>query len=270
MKFAPAHIAIVAALALSGAAMAQTAAPAAPAAAASPFTYNLTLASNYKFRGQDQNQTKTTAFKPALQGGVDWAHESGFYLGNWNSTIDWTKYLPSKNDSSVEVDVYGGYKFKAGAFDMDVGALAYVYPGASDANTTEVYVGATYGIVTAKYSSTVSKGYFGFGATPNSGKGRGTGYLNISLAQEIMPKVTFKAALGSTMMTAETRKLGAESFMDFNIGAAYDLGDGLSATAALVGATKKKPFYTFPAAVDPSGTKSVNQNMVVVMLTKTL
>lgn len=266
MKFAPAHLALVAALALSSAAMAQTAAP---APAASPVTFNLSLASNYKFRGQDQNQTKTKSFKPALQGGVDYACDSGFYVGNWNSTIDWTKYTSSGADSSVEVDIYGGYKFKAGPLDMDVGALAYIYPGASVANTTEVYVGATYGIVTAKYSSTVSKGYFGFGVDGGfAGKGRGTGYLNVSLAQEVMPKLTFKAALGKTMMTNETRATGAESFMDFSVGGAYDLGDGLSASAALVGATKKMPFYTFPAAVDAS--KSVNKNTLVVMLTKAL
>ena len=258
MKFAPAHLALAAALALSGAAMAQTAAPAAPAPAASPLSFNLSLASNYKFRGQDQNISKTKGFKPALQGGVDYAFDNGFYVGNWNSTVNW---LP---ENKLEVDVYGGYKFKAGALDMDVGALAYVYPSASVANTTEVYVAATYGIVTAKYSSTVSEGYFGFGANGNAGKGRGTGYLNVSLAQEVMPKVTFKAALGSTMMTNETEAAGSKSFMDYSVGGAYDLGDGLSASAAFVGANKKSA-YLFP-----SSTTSVNKNTLVVMLTKAL
>src|SRR2546425_8140195 len=162
MKSTPAKVAFVASLILSGGAFAQTTAPAAEPAA-SPLTFNISLTSNYKFRGQDQDVSKTRAFKPALQGGVDYAFDNGFYLGNWNSTINWTKFLPSGNNSSVEVDLYGGYKFKAGPLDMDVGALTYLYPGASGANTTEVYLGAAYGPVSAKYSHTVSKGYFGLG-----------------------------------------------------------------------------------------------------------
>ena len=56
--------------------------------AASPLAFNISLASNYKFRGQDQDQSKTGGFKPALQGGVDYAFANGFYVGNWNSTIN--------------------------------------------------------------------------------------------------------------------------------------------------------------------------------------
>ena len=271
MKNIPLQIALSTALALSGNAFAQTAAPAAAAVVASPWSYNLTLASNYKFRGQDQDQSKTRAFKPALQGGVDYAFDNGFYLGNWNSTINWTKYLPSKQNSAVEVDLYGGYKFKAGDIDLDVGALQYYYPGANNANTTEIYLAAGYGPVIAKYSSTVSKSYFGYGKEVgfgNAGSGRGTGYLNLAFAKEIMPKVTFKAALGFTNFTSSVNAAGYPDYSDYNVGASYDLGDGLAVSGAFVGGNKK-PNYTFPSSVDTTG-KSVNKNTLVVMLTKTL
>ena len=93
-------------------------------------TGNVALTTNYKFRGQDQDMigkngyAKTSYVKPAIQGGFDYAFgASGFYIGNWNSSVNW---LPG---NSIEMDFYGGYKFKGGPIDWDVGVLTYVYPG---------------------------------------------------------------------------------------------------------------------------------------------
>ena len=270
MKFAVTPLLFAVALVISGTVSAQTATPAnaADAAAAAPMTFNISLTSNYKFRGQDQDQSRTRAFKPALQGGVDYAFDSGFYVGNWNSTVNWTKYLPSNLSNHVEIDVYGGYKFKAGALDLDVGALQYFYPGASGANTTEVYLGAGFGPVTAKYSHTVSKGYFGIGKEFLTGEGRGTGYLNVAFAQEVAPKTTLKASLGFTNLKSGANSAGLADYVDYSVGASYDLGSGFAVSGALVGANKK-PNYVYPAAVDTSG-RSINKNTLVVMLTKTL
>ena len=269
MKLIRIQVALAAAFLLSSSAFAQTDAPATPAAepAASPLSFNIDVTSNYKFRGQDQDQSKTSGFKPALQGGVDYAFANGFYVGNWNSTINWTKYLPSNPSNNFEIDLYGGYKFKAGPLDMDVGALTYFYPGASGANTTEVYLGAGYGPVSAKYSQTVSKGYFGIGKEL-PGEGRGTGYLNFAFAQEVMPKLTVKASLGFTNFKGSANAAGFPNYMDYSVGASYDLGDGLSLAGAVVGADKKSS-YTYPASVDTSG-KSINKNTLLVTLTKTL
>jgi uncharacterized protein (TIGR02001 family) len=253
MKFASAKVSLAVLVALSGSAFAQTAAP-----AADPVSYNISVVSNYKYRGQDQDTSKTKGFKPALQGGVDYAHASGFYLGNWNSTVDFLDNNLSK--ANLEIDLYGGYKFPLGEVGMDIGALTYIYPGATKANTTELYAAASYGPVTAKYSTTISKGYFGIGET--SSNGRGTGYLNLAFAQEVMPKVTLKASVGSTMFTSAA---AAVDFVDYSIGAAYDLGQGLSVTGSYVGANKKTA-YTY--AID--GTKSINNGTVIVMLTKAL
>ena len=121
-----------------------------PLAASAQLTGNLGLTTNYKYRGQDQDASKARAVKPAVQGGLDYAFgDSGWYLGNWNSSVDW---LPG---NSIEMDLYGGYKFKAGEFDMDLGALTYLYPGNTSGNTTELYAAATWGPLTAKYSHTV-------------------------------------------------------------------------------------------------------------------
>ena len=49
-----------------------------PVLASAQLSGNIALTSNYKFRGQDQDTHKSTAVKPAIQGGFDYAFgESG-------------------------------------------------------------------------------------------------------------------------------------------------------------------------------------------------
>ena len=226
-----------------------------PLLASAQLTGNVSLTTNYKFRGQDQDASKAKAVKPALQGGFDYAFgESGWYVGNWNSSVDWLA------NNSLEADLYGGYKFKAAGADFDLGALTYIYPGNASGNTTELYGAATFGPVTAKYSHTVSKDYFGWaGAKAGSGlKGRNTGYLNLALAQEVAPSLTLKASVGFTRFAGDIKDTGVPNYMDYSLGGVYDLGDGLSLGAAVVGANKKAFFG------------HGNKSRVIVTLTKTL
>ena len=226
-----------------------------PMLASAQLTGNVSLTSNYKFRGQDQDTGKVSAFKPAVQGGFDYAFgDSGWYVGNWNSSVNWL------SGNSLESDVYGGYKFKAGEIDMDVGLLTYIYPGNSLGNTTEAYAGATFGPLSAKYSHTLSEDYFGWAGTSlGSGlKGRNTGYLNLAFAQEVAPKLTFKASVGFTRFASDIKDNGVPNYMDYSVGGAYDLGEGFSLGANVVGANKRGFFGP------------VNKNRLIVSITKTL
>jgi uncharacterized protein (TIGR02001 family) len=157
-------VAIAAAFAaLSGNALAQTAAPAAaPAAAKAPepdytLSGNLGIFSDYRFRGVSQ-----TNKLPAIQGGVDLALKNGLYLGNWNSNVDSTMY----NGASIEMDFYGGYKATFGDFGLDVGGIYYYYPGTGanpalvSAKNGELYIGGSWGPLTAKYNYAVTD-FFG-------------------------------------------------------------------------------------------------------------
>ena len=230
-------------------------AAAVPVLASAQLSGNLALTTNYKFRGQDQDTHKSTAVKPAIQGGFDYAFgESGWYVGNWNSSVNW---LPS---NSIEMDFYGGYKFKAGAFDMDLGGLLYAYPGNSRGNTTELYGATTWGPLTAKYSHTVSQDYFGWaGAKGGSGlRGRNTGYLSFAVAQEVAPNTTLKASVGFTRFASDIKDTGVPNYMDYSVGGAYDFGGGLSLAAAIAGANKKSFFG------------DVNKPRLLLTLTKTL
>jgi uncharacterized protein (TIGR02001 family) len=158
------------------------------------FSGNVTLASEYLYRGIAQ-----TNGKPALQGGFDYAHSSGFYAGVWGSNISW---LQDGNNlgcaagacvsSSVELDVYGGYK---GAISddlgFDLGVLTYNYPGsnlatgAGDPDTTEVYGAVSWKWLTAKYSRTTTS-LFGWTQTANAAaKTKGSGYLELNAAYDL-------------------------------------------------------------------------------------
>jgi uncharacterized protein (TIGR02001 family) len=142
------------------------------------FTGNLTVASDYRFRGISQ-----TFKQPAVQGGFDYAHSSGFYVGNWNSNVSGNQY---NNGAGLEMDFYGGYKFEPVAdFTADIGLLYYYYPGAKVGltnekyNNGEIYFGGTYKWFSAKYSYGLTD-FFGLNnttaATPR-GNSKGSGYL---------------------------------------------------------------------------------------------
>jgi len=226
-----------------------------PMFASAQLTGNVALTSNYKFRGQDQDTSKSKAVKPALQGGFDYAFgETGWYIGNWNSSVEW---LPG---NSIESDIYGGYKFSGGGVAWDLGALTYIYPGNKNGNTTELYAAAGFGPLTLKYSHTVSKDYFGW-AGENSGsglKGRNTGYLNLAFAQEVAPSLTLKAAVGYTRFASDIKDLGVPNYVDYAVGVAYDFGSGLALYGGVQGANKKAFFG------------DVNKARAIVMLSKTL
>ncbi|MGV2589906.1 UNVERIFIED_CONTAM: hypothetical protein QUR53_22520, partial [Salmonella enterica] len=124
---------------------------------------------------------------------------------------------------------------------------------------TELYGAATFGPVTAKYSHTISKDYFGWaGAKTTSSRGRNTGYLNLAFAQEVAPNTTFKASVGYTRFAGDIKDLGVPNYVDYSVGGAYDFGAGLSLAAAVAGANKKDFFGP------------VNKNRLIVTLTKTL
>jgi uncharacterized protein (TIGR02001 family) len=88
-----AAVALLSSLACSSAFAADT--PANPEDAGSPIAANVTIVNDYRYRGLTQSN-----FKPAIQGGFDYAHESGFYIGNWNSSISWISDSYSVNGSN--------------------------------------------------------------------------------------------------------------------------------------------------------------------------
>jgi len=86
---------------------------------------NIGATSNYVWRGMSQ-----TGDASAIQGGLDYAHESGFYAGTWVSTLG--------NVGGEELDLYGGFGGEVSSVGYDIGVIYYAYPSSKDANFTEI------------------------------------------------------------------------------------------------------------------------------------
>lgn len=190
------------------------------AAPADPLSFNLSVTTDYRYRGISQTRTK-----PALQGGADYAFDSGFYVGTWASTIKWIK--DGGGDASVEVDLYGGYKTEiAKGLILDVGLLQYVYPSNKlnpSANTLEVYGALSFGPVTAKYSHSTSN-LFGFADS------KGSGYLDLSATLDLGEGVTLVPHVGH-----QTVKHGSQySYTDYSLTVSKDFA-GATFSAAAIG-----------------------------------
>lgn len=246
----------LAGLALSGTVLAQGAAP------DSTLSYNIGAVSEYRYRGISQS-----ARDPALQGGIDWAHKNGFYLGAWGSTIQWIKDSSSSPGPAakgpLEVDVYGGYRGSINDdVSFDVGGLAYWYPSntlknvtGANANTFEVYGALTYKIFAVKYSRSLTN-LFG---TPDS---HGSGYLDLSAA------IDLGNGFSVTPHVAWQRIANFGTYLDYSLTGAKDFGDGLSATLAIVGTNWKSHFgapYTLPG----SGSRDLGRANLVAGIRKT-
>lgn len=191
----------LAALASLGASAPVYAEEAAPAA--SPLSFNVSLTTDYRYRGISQ-----TRLKPALQGGADYDFGNGFYIGTWASTIKWIK--DGGGDGNVEIDLYGGYKTEISkGLTLDVGLLQYVYPSNAlnpSANTLEIYGALTFGVFTAKYSHSTSN-LFGFADS------KGSGYLDLSAAIDLGDGMTLTPHIGHQSV----RHSGEYSYTDYSL-----------------------------------------------------
>lgn len=162
-----------------------------PAAPPYTFTGNVGLYSQYIFRGLTQTDSK-----PALQGGFDFAHSNGFYAGTWASNISWLHDSGVvAHGGSLEWDFYGGYKYAINDnFGLDAGVLYYYYPGsyvagATNPDTTELYVGASWKWLSLKYSHAVSNTF----GVPDS---RNSRYVDLSANYPITDAITLNAHVG--------------------------------------------------------------------------
>lgn len=197
---------------------------AAPSFAQTELPYDVSLTANaglftdYRWRGISQ-----TARKPAFQGGFDFNHKSGFYLGNWNSNVDANFF----NGANLEMDFYGGFKGSFDAFTYDVGVLYYFYPGSGAGNTfdvdhTELYIAGGWGPVTLKYSYGVSD-FFGITDTKGAYYLDGTVTWPLTKELSLVGHVGYQGNLKNGARITEFDGSVRDSWTDWKLGVVYDL-----------------------------------------------
>ncbi|WP_291381688.1 MULTISPECIES: TorF family putative porin [Achromobacter] len=217
--------------------MAQAADAPNAADAASPYslTANVTLASQYRYRGLMQTNNQ-----PAIQGGFDLTHASGFYLGNWNSSISWLNDSNRDVSAPVEMDFYGGYRGNlTDSVPVDLGVLQYYYPGDypsgyTSPDTTELYAGIGYGPVMLKYSLALTN-LFGFADSKYSQ------YFDLS--------GNFDTGVWGLVVNVHAgrqivRNVDNGSYTDWKLGVTKDFGQGLSVSLAYLDTNADRAVYT--------------------------
>ena len=262
-------------VALGNLAAAQTAAPTTPAAAPAgpgPLTANVSLTSDYRYRGISQSN-----LQPAIQGGFDYAHSSGFYIGNWNSSISWISDAASATGNStsapIEMDFYAGFKYEwSKGFTADVGILQYYYPtsGATgfttNPNTTELYAAQNF-----TFDSVTGYLKFSYAATTLFGfsNSAGSNYTDLTVNYDTgVWGLTLNAHAGYQYVAGTTSGASASndslfSYTDWKLGVTKDFGSGLTLGVAYLGTNAKKGAY-----VNPQG-KALGGDTVLATLTKT-
>ena len=229
---------IVYALALAGMVGAPGVVMAEEPASPHTLTANMTLTTDYVFRGISQTQGG-----PAIQGGVDYAHSSGFYVGTWASNVSWVSTVccdpspvPFKENNSMEVDLYGGFKGTAGDFGYDVGVITYYYPGdqvsgSNDPDTTEVYLGASWKFLSMKYSYTVSDRFVGWGTTDDinnlNDDTQGSYYIELNGNYDLGSGWGVLGHVGYQ----DVKDYDPASYTDWKLGVTKDVGFGVFALA---------------------------------------
>ena len=193
------------------AALATIAAAGAAHAGDGPFTANVGLVSDYAYRGWSQ-----TDERPALQGGFDYAHDSGLYAGVWGSNVSWLSDASPNVSNSLELDLYGGYKGTAGAIGYDVGLLQYYYPGSypkgfNSPNTLEGYVGLSWEFLSFKYSYAFTD-LFGYD------KSDGSQYYDLGAAVDVGGGFTLAAHVGYSDIK------GQDDYTDWKLGVTKEFG----------------------------------------------
>ena len=168
---------------------------------------NVALTTDYRFRGISQ-----TDRNPAIQGGFDWSHDSGFYLGAWGSNVDF--------GGSLELDYYGGYAGNINdSLAFDVGAIYYDYPGSgSNIEFWEFYGGLSGDLGPVSLSGKVSYSNDYFAST-------GTAfYYDLGASYELPAEFSLSAHYGYQSIDDGSVKDDAffssdeDSYQDWSIG----------------------------------------------------
>jgi len=230
-------------------------------APASPHTVtsNVGVVTNYIFRGIAQASTN-----PAIQGGMDYAHASGFYAGFWGSNVSWIADSGAVATGSVtmELDTYLGYKNSITEdIGYDVGYVRYNYVGdytagaapsgaptplLAKADTAEVYAAISYKFLSAKYSYSVLDQFL---TVPGA---LGTNYIELNANYTIpdttytlighVGKQTYKGTFEEYLKTSDM----SATYSDYKVGVAKDFS-GYVVTVAY-SKTDASTFYTWPNA----------------------
>ncbi|MEM0910079.1 MAG: TorF family putative porin [Pseudomonadota bacterium] len=162
---------------------------------------NIGVTTDYMWRGVSQS-----AEAASVSGGLDYADDSGFYIGTWIGSL-------GDADDGVfqgsEVDLYLGYAGEAGDIAYDFGYILYHYPSIDDGDFGEIYVSGGIGPFSAGVAYTIHSD-----ADDDAAFGEGGIYLNASYGFDITEEFSGAVTIGYYDFDAEVAE-GAEDDGDY-------------------------------------------------------
>ncbi len=172
--------------------------------------------------------------RPALQWGADWTHPSGFYLGYWASTINYSYKALGKShndpsvtdfqdDKSIENDLYGGYTGKIGDFGYTVGMTGYVYINGKNSNALETKLGVSYGDFALNAQTLLKDVVWG---------NKGDTYWTLNYTKPLLYDIMLNASLGYYTYRKEGKYLGT---VDTRTGVDCAAGESFNVNACMAG-----------------------------------
>jgi uncharacterized protein (TIGR02001 family) len=218
-------------------------------------TGNVGAFSEYLFRGIEQSGGA------AVQGGLDYSHGSGVYVGTWASNTG-----GPASAGGTELDVYGGYAVKAGPVGLDFGAIYYWYPEddedlALSFDYWEVYAKASYSYFALQvYYTTDYLGDANEAFADTLGKDTDAYYVNLLASFPLSETLSLGLQYGITGGDGAEVAWSAtadDGYEDYSITLTKTLDAGFAATLGLYNTTFDvgDGFGTVPA--DDDGPKAV-------------
>ena len=240
-------------------------------------TSNVSLVSDYYFRGLSQ-----TWHNPALQGGVDYSHSSGWYAGLWGSNISNNLYA----GGSLELDYYGGYNGKINDdWGWTAGLYGYYYPGANankvsgstvnqSYNTLEWNAGVSYKWLSFKFSSTFGDAFGASKANGYTGDTSGSTYMDLTATIPVTDDLALGLHVGQTDVKANLSAplaSGATNpdYTDYKISLTKTFKDGWNVGVAYAQSSNTNYYNGTASLVNGSEKRDLGEGTFIVSAGRT-
>jgi uncharacterized protein (TIGR02001 family) len=183
------------------------------------------VTSDYLFRGISQTRNNW-----AIQGTLDLEHESGFYIGAFLTNA---KFLASPyNDTRRELDLLAGYRLTVAGVKLDLGYIAYLYPGQDKPEGTQLNEFQEVGIK-ASYTIDPVKLQAAFFYSPNYFGRSGDGYYMEYGADVTLPfGFTAIGRLGYQWIERNPR-FGTPDYLWWAVGVQREIAFGITAAVGV-------------------------------------
>ncbi|SUI83453.1 Bacterial protein of uncharacterised function (Gcw_chp) [Shewanella putrefaciens] len=175
---------------------------------------NIGGTSNYLWRGVTQTDDAV-----AIQGGIDYSHDSGFYAGTWASNVDFG------DETSYELDLYVGYAGNITEdISYDIGYLYYGYPDAPGSiDFGELHGAVTWKWIELSYSHIINAGD-DVAASPLDNKD--LSYLAATVSIPLTEKVSLSVHYGYSSGDVVEAWFGEDNYADYNVTLSADTSMG--------------------------------------------